>query len=82
MKIELNPWMVPNFVTAKMPPRPRQEGFQEGPKWALSEVDADTLAAQCDQFRAEVFRKAGKPDPANAGVSIPGGEPGDAPREC
>jgi hypothetical protein len=66
MKVELNPWMVPNFVTAKMPPRPRQEGYQEAPAWALKDVDADTLATQCDQFRAEVFRKAGKPDPANA----------------
>jgi hypothetical protein len=65
MKVELNPWIVPNFVTAKMPPRPRQEGFGEGPKWSLAEVDTATLAAQCDQFRAEVFRKAGKSDPAN-----------------
>ena len=67
MKIMLNPWIVPNYVTAKMAPRPRQEGFQEGPKWHLSEVDADTLAEQCDKFRAEVFRKAGKSDPANEG---------------
>jgi hypothetical protein len=65
MKIELNPWTTPNFVTAKMPPRPRQEGFREGPKWALAEVDASDLAQLCDQFRAEIFRKAGKSDPAN-----------------
>jgi hypothetical protein len=36
------------------------------PKWSLKEVDAETLAKMCDDFRAEIFRKAGKPDPANA----------------
>ena len=65
MKVELNPWMVPNFVTAKMPPRIKQEGFQEGPKWHVSDVDAATLAELCDKFRAEIFRKAGKHDPAS-----------------
>jgi len=71
MKIELNPWIVPNFVIGKMPPGRRQDGFNPdaAPKWALAEVDADTLAAQCDQFRAEEFRKAGKPDPANAALT-------------
>ena len=64
MLIGVQPWMTPNYVIGKMPPRPRQEGFHEGPKWALSEVEADVLAALCDQFRAEVFEKAGKPDPA------------------
>ena len=71
MKVELKPWMVPNFVTAKMSSRIRQEGYIEGMKWALVEVDADALAEQCDQFRAEVFRKAGKPDPANISGHVP-----------
>lgn len=65
-KIELVPWVVPNFVSAKMPPRPRQDGWSEGPKWPLAEVEAETLARLCDDFRAEVFRKAGKPDPGKA----------------
>jgi len=63
MNIELSPWLVPNYVTAKMPPVLRQEGFKEAPKWALSEVDAEELSLQCDKFREEVFRKAGKNDP-------------------
>ena len=62
MKIELNPFIVPNFVMAKLPLRPWQEGFHEGPTWALSEVDASDLGQLCDQFRDEVFRKAGKTD--------------------
>jgi len=63
MNMEFNPWTTPNFMTIKMPPRPRQEGFQEGPKLALSEVDAETLSYQCDRFREEIFNKAGKTDP-------------------
>jgi hypothetical protein len=36
------------------------------PKWSLKEVDAETLAKMCDDFRAEIFRKAEKPDPVNS----------------
>lgn len=64
MKIELVPWQTPNFVTMKVPPRPREEGFQQAPTFPLSEVDAETLAQMCDDFRASVFEKAGKVDPA------------------
>ena len=73
VELELMPWIVPNFVTAKMPARPRQEGFSPDalPKWSLAELDANVLAAQCDEFRAEVFRKAWKDDPANAGIDRP-----------
>ena len=63
VKLALVPWIVPNFVRGQMPPRPRQEGIQDAPSFALSGVDADTLAQMCDDFRAEIFRKAGKPDP-------------------
>jgi hypothetical protein len=64
MKVELQPWMTPNFVTAVTKPRPRQEGMQEAPKWHIGDVDAETLAEQCDRFRADIFAKAGKADPA------------------
>lgn len=37
----------------------------EAPKYALSKLTAETLAELCDQFRAEVFKKAGIIDPAN-----------------
>jgi hypothetical protein len=63
MKVDLNPWMTPNFVTGKVSPRARQEGMTEGPKWHISDVDADTLSQMCDDFRAEIFKKAGKADP-------------------
>lgn len=59
MKIKLQPFSTPNFVIQQMPSRPRQDA----PSYQLSEVDAEVLAAMCDAFRAEVFRKTGKPDP-------------------
>ncbi len=67
MNIELEPWIVPNFAIGKMPTRPRQEGFNPDavPKWSLKELDAETLAKLCDDFRTEVFRKAEKPDPTH-----------------
>ena len=65
MNIEVQPWSVPNYVIGKMPARPAQGDFNPdaGPKWALAEVDAETLATMCEDFRKEVFRKAGKADP-------------------
>lgn len=63
-RLKLQPWLVPNFAFAQMPPHLRQEGIGGNPKFALAELDADILAQMCDDFRAEVFRKAGKPDPA------------------
>lgn len=64
MQVELQPWITPNCVIAKTSIRPRQEGFKEPPMWSINEVDAETLAEQCDKFRAEIFSKAGKEDPA------------------
>ena len=71
MNIKLQPWITPNFAIGVMPARPRQEGFNPdaAPKWALKEVEAETLAKMCDEFRADIFRKAGKPDPANNPVT-------------
>lgn len=63
IQIELQPWQVPNYVLEKMPPRPRQEGLREPRSHPLSEVSPEILSAMCDEFRAEIFRKAGKDDP-------------------
>ena len=64
MKVELLPFSTPNYVIVKTEPRPRQEGLYEAPKYSLASVPAEDLAMLCDQFRAEVFEKAGKADPA------------------
>lgn len=63
MEIDLNPWITPNYVLGKVPPRLRQDGFIDPPKWALSEVEPHILSDLCDEFRRGVFEKAGKPDP-------------------
>ena len=63
MKVDTQPWIVPNYVTLKMPSQPRQAGFVEAPKLHVRDVDAETLARMADEWRAELFRKAGKADP-------------------
>ena len=63
MKIELQPMTVPNFVTQKGSVRSREEGFTEAPKYALKDMDTETLDKLCNQFRADVFAKANKTDP-------------------
>jgi len=60
ISLKLKPFQTPNFVIVEMPPRPRQEGMQEALSFPLSEVDAETLYRMCDDFRREVFRKAGR----------------------
>ena len=63
MKINLKDFSVPNFVIPILPPKQKQDGFVESPTWPLSGVDASELSAMCDNFRAAVFKKAGKSDP-------------------
>jgi len=66
LKIKLKPWTTPNFVVANLPPVRRQDGFNESQGFPLQDVEAETLSELCDVFRAEIFRKAGKEDPAIA----------------
>ncbi len=63
MSIKLRPFTVPNYVLMETPPRPRQAGFVEAPKFKLEELEPDDLSSLCDDFRREVFLKAGKLDP-------------------
>ena len=64
IRIKLKSFMVPNFVIAVGVPRERQEGWQEEPKFSLSELEPEVLAEMCDDFRKAVFEKAGKADPS------------------
>ena len=50
--IDVKPWIVPNFVIVG------------SMSLSLDVVEPDVLAQLCDEFRAEVFRKAKKADPA------------------
>jgi len=63
LEVELQPFQTPNFVRAKVKPGKREDGIQETPCYPLSDLDPYTLAKLCDQFRAEIFKKAGKQQP-------------------
>lgn len=65
MEIELQHWIVPNFVTEKRTPnfKDREEWRGDSPTYAISELTVETLSELCDEFRAGVFQKAGKVDP-------------------
>jgi hypothetical protein len=69
MKIKLQPFSIPNYVIMEVPPRSRQEGMVESPKFKLEELDAETLESLCDDFRKAVFAKAGKTDPRMAAAN-------------
>lgn len=63
IEVELQPFTTPNFVLTARPPRLKQEGLVETPKLALGDLDSHTLERMCDEFRNEVFKKAGKSRP-------------------
>ena len=54
LTIPIQPFKTPNFVL--------MEDSNRG-SVSLNQVDAHTLSAMCDQFRKEIFQKAGKEDP-------------------
>ncbi len=66
LDVDVQPWSTPNYVIAKMAPRPRQEGLTCALSWSLNEVDPELLSKLCDEFRADIFRKAGRVDPRKA----------------
>lgn len=64
MNIKPRPFLVPNFVFEEHDGTLR--GAIQARSFPLRELDADELAELCRQFRAEVFRKAGRIDPEQA----------------
>lgn len=68
---ELQPFRIPNFVLEKSQVRPRQEGFVETRSHALADLDVSVLSRLCDQFRKDIFEKAGKVDPRLVAVTGP-----------
>lgn len=61
IKIELKPFTVPNYV---LEPVPREDGTgtNDVPR-PLKELDVGAIARMCDDFRASIFKQAGKCDP-------------------
>ena len=63
IELQVQPFSVPNFILTEPVPGARQDGFKESPSYPLSDFDAVTLQRMCDEFTAEIFRKAGKNPP-------------------
>ena len=63
IEVNLHPIETPNYVTAETSPGKRQDGFVERPRYKLSELSEQVLSQLCNEFRAEIFKKAGKDDP-------------------
>lgn len=59
IEVELQPFQTPDFVSAVW-----KRGFTlESFRYQLSDICPETLDKLCNDFRAEVFRKAGKEPP-------------------
>lgn len=74
IQIKLQPFTVPNFVLEVMKPGCRQDGFHAATTHPLSDLSDEALAELCDDFRREVFRKAGR-----GGEKGNASEPGHSP---
>ncbi len=72
IEFELNPFKVPDSVTVKSKPRPRQEGFANPVHFSLIELSVETLDELCKEFRAAVFDGAKKMDPDQNGSNTEG----------
>lgn len=68
LSVDIAPWATPNFVSVKIPLRHRlsHTDLKETTGVPLAYVDAETLSELCNEFRAEIFRKANKKDPHKA----------------
>lgn len=58
VELEVRPFGTPNFAILKA-----DQGDATSASVKLSALEESTLSALCDQFRAEVFKIAGKTDP-------------------
>lgn len=64
-EIKLQPIKPPNYIIAEPAPRRSTSMTEttEPPKFALADLSVETLSELCEQFRVDVFKKAGKPLP-------------------
>jgi len=58
--VPTRPWTTPNYVTL----RPNDgKLYVNPPTFHIESIHPETLSRMCDEFRADVFKKAGKADP-------------------
>ena len=64
IEIKLQPFLTPSFARFDAEQVWREEGFTDDKNIvSLEKLDPVVLSELCNEFRAEVFRKAGKVDP-------------------
>ena len=68
MQITFRPFITPSYALEDLAPRPGEAGFTAIMARSIRDIDAETLSQMCDNFRADVFRKAGKEDPSPKGT--------------
>jgi hypothetical protein len=59
-RVKIRPFSTPNFAIQEATPGFMPGSSKEPSKFALHELDTDTLEALCDQFRKDIFAKAEK----------------------
>ena len=69
MKITFRPFISPHYALEGLSPHPGEAGFTTISARSIRDIDAETLSQMCDDFRADVFRKAGKADPTPKGTT-------------
>lgn len=62
LEVDIEPFQTPNFARGK-----KQREEDEGVAYPLHALDSYTLERLCDDFRSEVFKKAGKQRPPQPG---------------
>jgi len=63
INVTLRGFSTPDCAIPESRPGVRQNGIVPIGSISLSDIEASVLSDLCDQYRAEVFKKAGKPDP-------------------
>lgn len=58
VKINIHPFAVPEYVVLETPPSTRQNGAQKAPQMTLGELDDETIAGLCGDFKASVLARA------------------------
>jgi len=65
MAFTMRPWLAPNFATVDMPAAPKQDGMRDLPTFHVSDLPVETLDQLAEQWRVDLYVKAGKPLPEN-----------------
>lgn len=61
--VKFRRWQAPNYAVQDVPPRPRQEGFHEAPKAAVSELPFQVIDALAEAWLNDLYAKSEHENP-------------------